>query len=175
MPDPTPHELVDVVDENNTVLYQTAKSDAHAKGLLHRTVIAELKNSRGEWIMVKQAADRQDAGRWVSPMGGHVVAGETEEEAMKREVLEEMGLADFNYHYVGKGISRRTVLGHDENHYFILYETFSDVEPHISNESVGYKNFTEAELKRMLKERPEEFGGAFHFVVKTFYPGLLLD
>jgi isopentenyl-diphosphate delta-isomerase len=175
MPDPTPHEMVDVVDEENTVLYQVTKSEAHTKGLLHRTVIAELKNSCGQWIMVKQAADRQDAGQYVSPMGGHVTAGETEEEAMTREVLEEMGLTDFKYRYVGKAIYRRTVLGRDEHHYFILFETFSDAEPHISHESVGYKSFTEEELKRTLKERPEEFGAAFHFVVKAFYPALLLD
>lgn len=167
--------MVDIVDENNAILYQTTKSEAHKKGLLHRTVIAELKNSRGEWILVQQAADRQDAGQLVSPMGGHAIAGETEENAMKREVLEEMGLTDFKYHYVGKTIFRRTVLGRDENHYFILFETFTDVEPSISHESVGYKSFTEEELKRALKERPAEFGAAFHFVVKEFYPKLLLD
>lgn len=167
-------KMVDVVDENNIVLYQTTKSEAHAKGLLHRTVIAELKNSRGEWILVRQAADRQDAGQFVSPMGGHVTAGETEEEGMKREVLEEMGLFDFEYRYISKVIFHRNVLGRNENHYFILFETFSDVEPSISHESVGYKNFTEDELKRALKERPQEFGAAFHFVVKAFYPRLLL-
>lgn len=175
MPDPTPHEMVDIVDENNIVLYQTTKSEAHVKGLLHRTVITELKNSRGEWTLVRQAADRQDAGQFVSPMGGHATAGETEEEGMKREVLEEMGLVDFEYRYVGKKIFRRNILGRDENHYFILFEIFSDAEPHISNESTGYKSFTEDELKRALKERPEEFGAAFHFVVKAFYPRLLLD
>ena len=175
MPDPTPHELVDIITEDDTILYQTTKSEAHTKGLLHRTVTAGLINSRGDWMLVEQAADRQDAGQYVWPMGGHVQADETIEAALKREVLEEMGISDFAYRYVGKTIFRRNILGRDENHYFILYEIFSDDEPRTSHESVGYKTFTTAELNRKLKEHPEIFGGSFHSVVKPFYPKLFAD
>jgi len=94
-------EQVDIVDEECNVLYSTSKADAHAKGFLHRTVIAEIRDSIGNWILVKQAADRQDAGQYVSPVGGHVQAGETEEEALKREALEEVGFTDFEYELIG--------------------------------------------------------------------------
>ena len=72
-------ETVDIVNEQDEIVRQATKIEAHAKGLLHRTVISELINSKGEWVLVKQAADRQDAGQYVSPMGGHVDGGEIEE------------------------------------------------------------------------------------------------
>ncbi len=166
-------EFIDIVDEEDRVLYQVSKVEAHEKGLLHRTVISELINSRGEWISVKQASDRQDPGQYVSPMGGHVVAGETEEEALKREILEELGISEFDYKLVGKGIFRRYVRNRDENHYFILYEAYSDVEPTLNEESVDYKKFTQDDLSREMKRQPKQFGDAFHFVVKRFYPHFL--
>ncbi len=88
-------EIVDVVNENNKVLYQITKTEAHQKGLLHRTVIAEIKDTKGRWTLVKQASDRQDAGQYVSPVGGHARAGETEEETLKRGAFEEAGLKNF--------------------------------------------------------------------------------
>jgi hypothetical protein len=88
----TPNEPVDIVDDNNRVLYLSTKSKAHQQGLLHRTIISELIDPDGNWILVKQAADKQDPGQFVSPVGGHIRAGESEIEALKREAEEEVGL-----------------------------------------------------------------------------------
>ena len=117
-------EMVDVVDENNKVLYSVSKAKAHQEGLLHRTVIAEVRDSKGNFILVKQAPDRQDPGQYVSPVGGHVRAGESEIEALNREATEEIGLgmSDFKYKLIGKFIFNRQVLKRQENHYFIVYE-----------------------------------------------------
>ncbi len=166
-------EMVDVVDEQDEILYKTSKQKTHDLGLLHRTVIGEVKNSKGEWLLVKQASDRQDAGQYVSPVGGHVRSGETEDEALKRETDEEMGLKDFEYTLIGKAIFNRKVLGRLENHYFILYEVISDAEPTLNHESVSYKAFTKGQLKQEIKKHPAMFGDAFYFVLKTFYPELL--
>ena len=85
-------ELVDVVDEQGTVLKIVLKQEAHRQGLLHKTVISEVIDSSGRWLLVKQSGERQDAGQFVSPVGGHVQAGETEVQALKREAEEEVGL-----------------------------------------------------------------------------------
>lgn len=65
----TDNEHVDIVDENDNVLYSTSKKEAHEKGLLHRCVIAEVINSKGEWLLIKQSKTKQEPGKFVSPMG----------------------------------------------------------------------------------------------------------
>lgn len=166
-------EMVDVVDSKNKFLFSVEKQEAHARGLLHRTILAQLINSKGEWILVKQASDRQDAGQYVAPVGGHIRAGESEVEALYRETFEELGLKDFTYKFVGRGIFDRHVLKRHENHYFILYEIYSDKKLKLGQEAESYRVFTKDEIKQLLKDKPQIFGKAFHFGVKTFYPNLL--
>jgi isopentenyl-diphosphate delta-isomerase len=165
-----PAEQVDLVTNEDKVIGNISKEEAHQKGLLHRTVIAEVIASDGSWTLVKQSADRQDPGQFVSPIGGHVRSGETEEEALKREAEEEYGLTgDYEFHLVGKKIFNRQVNGHEENHYFILFEIYDDRDPVLNEESVDSASFTREELDRQVKENPEKFGAAFHFVFNSFY------
>lgn len=165
-------EFLDIVDENCQVLYQATKTEAHQKGLLHQTVIGEVIDSQGRKMLVKQSSTRQDAGQYVSPVGGHVKAGETTDEALKREAMEELGIKGFPYKLVGKAIFQRVVLGRDENHYFIVYEITSDHTPQFNEEADGFEHFTQEQLRQELKENPKKFGGACHFVARTFYPEL---
>ena len=167
------HEVVDIVDQQNAVLYQTTKEEAHAKGLLHRTVIAVIKDSSGKWPLVRQAADRQDAGQFVLPVGGHVQAGETEEAALRRETVEETGLTEFDCRLIGNVIYQRHVLNRDENHYFSLFEIDSDESLVLGDEAVEYRRFSEIEIQQILLTNPEIFGDSFHFHVQEFYPRLL--
>lgn len=171
----TQTEYVDVIDEKGHVTGSCPKEEAHQKGHLHYTVISEIKTAKGEWILVKQASDRQDAGQFVSPVGGHVRAGESLEDALRREAQEEVGLTNFKFSYIGQGIFNRTVLGRIENHLFVLYEIYSDETPKLNNESVGFERFSTKDLKEELKNNSEKFGDAFHFVVKRFFPQLQSD
>ena len=165
-------EEVDIVDKDDSIIGKTTKKEAHEKGLLHRCVVSQVKDSRGRWLFVKQASDRQDAGQYVSPVGGHVAAGETNEDALKREAFEELGLKNFKYKYLGKGIFNRLVIERQENHYFILYEIYSDTTPTLNHESESYVYFTNDELKKEFKKHPEHFGETFHFIVEDFFPQL---
>lgn len=162
-------ELVDIINEQNEVLYQTSKDEAHQKGLLHRCIIAEVIDSQGNWTLVKQASDRQDAGQFVSPVGGHIKAGENETEALAREALEEMGLTSFTSKYIGKAILNREVIGRKENHLFILYEISTDQAPTLNHESVSFEKFSLDQIKKEIRSNPAKFGQAFHFVFERFY------
>lgn len=167
-------EYVDIVNEEGKIMSSTTKDKAHEQGLLHTTVISEVINSKGEWLLVKQASDRQDAGQFVSPIGGHVKSGESLEDALRREALEEVGLKDFKFEFVGKGIFNREVLGRKENHYFIMYKIFSDEEPNLNNESVSCERFTFERIKEERETNPQKFGDAFHFVWKRFFSDIHL-
>ncbi len=167
-----PSEKVDIVDKNLKFLYKTSKENAHKKGLLHKTAIAQVINSKGKYLLTKQAGDRQDAGQYVSPVGGHVRSDESDVNALKREAMEEIGISSFKHRYLGKGIFHRQILGRDENHYFITYEIISNQRPKINHESVGYKWFTKAELKRELEKNINIFGAALLACPEEMYSGI---
>ena len=168
-----PLELVDVVNEKDEVVGQTTKQEAHIKGLLHRCVIALVINSNGEYVLVKQSSTRQDAGQFVGPVGGHVGSGESYEDALKREAEEEIGFKEFDYTYIGDLIFNRETLGRKENHFFKLYEIYSNEPFLLGDEAVDYKAFSEEELKRIIKEERQLIGDALHFQFEILYKHLL--
>ena len=167
-------EIVDVVDDNLNILYQVSKTEAHEKGLLHKCVIAEIIDSKGKIMLIKPYSYKQDAGQYISPVGGHIIAGETDEDALKREVKEEVGISNFTYKLKGKAIFDRHVLGRYENHYFIVYELFTDEKPRLGDEAEFYKYFTKTNLKKEIKNNKNDFGAAYFFVVNNFYKDLLI-
>lgn len=165
-------EKVDIIDEDLKVLYPMDKKTAHDRGLLHATIISEVINSKGQWLLVRQAGHKQDPGRFVSPVGGHVSSGETFENALKREAAEEIGFKNFRFKFIGRKIYRRKWEIGMENHYFIVYEIYSDGKPVLNDESVEYKRFSVSEIKDLLRKNPDFFGKAFHFVADNFYKSL---
>ncbi|MBI2011918.1 NUDIX domain-containing protein [Candidatus Daviesbacteria bacterium] len=162
-------EEIDIVDELGNILYSISKIEAHKKGLLHKTVIAEVIDSKGNIYLVKQSSDRQDAGQYVSPVGGHVKKGETEEEALVREVLEEIGLTDFEYELLGREIFNREVLGRIENHFFIVFKITTDKEFILGDEADDFEKFNKEQLIKEVMINPKKFGNVFHFVFEKFY------
>ena len=166
-------ELVDIVDENGAVLRQAGKVDAHRHGWLHKTVIGYLRDSSGGWRLVRQAADRQDAGQLVGPVGGHAQAGEDEIAALLREAEEEIGTRNITFKRVGQARFHRQVIGRDENHLFVVFEIDTDDPLALNHESVAIESFSDDELKAALAGSPASFGDAFYFVLEAFYPHLL--
>lgn len=162
-------EIVDIINEQDAVLRQASKDDAHQQGLLHRCIIAEVIDSHGNWTLVKQASDRQDAGQYVSPVGGHIRTKESEADALRRETLEEMGITTYTSKFIGKAILNREVIGRKENHLFILYEIYTDQPPTLNHESVSFAKFSFDQIKKEIQSNPTKFGQAFHFVMEKFY------
>ena len=164
--------MVDIVDEHGSVQRQSLKTEAHKDGSLHKTVIGLLKYG-DDWALVRQASDRQDAGQLVAPVGGHVKAGETDEQALLREAEEEIGTQNIKYSHVGNAIFHRQVIGRDENHLFVVYEISTDDPINLGAESVAIERFSPEAFKDALKNNPGDFGGAHYFVLEQFYPEYL--
>lgn len=167
-------ELVDVIDDKGNIVEVVLKKDAHTRGLLHKGVISQVISSEGKWLLVRQSSDKQDAGQYVSPVGGHVISGESNEEALLREAEEEVGLTgNLNYEYVGQEKYHRQIIGRDENHLLIMYKIYSDIDPILNEESDHFYHLTEEELSLELKNKPEHFGAGFHFIIQRFFPYLV--
>jgi 8-oxo-dGTP pyrophosphatase MutT (NUDIX family) len=167
-------EIVDIIDDSGKVLRQELKTEAHKHGWLHKTVIGYLKYG-DDWALVRQAADRQDAGQLVAPVGGHVTAGESELDALLRESEEEIGTRNITYKHIGDAQFHRQVISRDENHLFIVYEIATDGPINLNEESVAIERFSSADLKQALAEQPKDFGAAYYFVLEHFYPTFLPD
>lgn len=166
-------EVVDVVDPTSAILFQTTKADAHRRGLLHRTVIGEVRDPGGNTVLVRQTADRQDPGLLVSPVGGHVRAGESEEEALLRETDEEIGLTSIRFAPMGRFIFKRRVLQRIENHLFVVFEIYADPGAIVlGSEADSLTVMSRRELSTALRTTPEIFGASFHAVVRCLYGDL---
>ena len=167
-------EMIDVVDSRNLTTGMVSKHAAHRDGLLHRTVIGEVRDHAGNIVLVRQAHDRQDAGKFVVPVGGHVKSGETEEAALMRETFEEIGLSNFKFTFLDRFIYERHVIGRHENHYFIIYQIIADPNKFILGpEAVEHRTFTVSELKNALKNTPEIFGASYFALLGRCFPELL--
>lgn len=165
-------EEVDVVDERGRVLRSVLKTEAHVHGWLHKTVIGCLRRG-DQWFLVRQAADRQDAGQLVNPVGGHVRAGESDIDALLRECEEEIGTRNIEHKEIGRSRFHRQVIGRDENHLFIVYEITTADPITLNHEAESIHGFDEPELRQLILAEPTKFGDAYYFVLEKFYPHFL--
>lgn len=97
-------EIFPIVDENGTVIGSATRGECHSGSkLLHPVVHLHVFNSKGE-IYLQRRPEWKDIqpGKWDTAVGGHVDYGETPEEALRREVREELGITDFIPQFVDK-------------------------------------------------------------------------
>ena len=108
------------------------------EGEYHLSVLGVIQRPDGKYLITKRAADKAWAPGWWEVSGGAAIAGETSEEAVKREILEETGLdvtnAEggflFSYH--------RENPGEGDNYFVDVYKYHMD--------------FTEADIKLQTEE-----------------------
>ena len=87
-------ELWDIYDKDKKPTGRTMKRNDWClkEGEYHLSVLGVIQRPDGKYLITKRAADKAWAPGWWEVSGGAAIAGETSEEAVKREILEETGL-----------------------------------------------------------------------------------
>lgn len=87
-------ELFIVVDDQDHILgYRTRFDCHHDRSLIHRTAGVVVFDSTGRLLLQKRSVVKDlNPGIWGISTAGHVMKGETYEEAARREMSEEIGI-----------------------------------------------------------------------------------
>ena len=97
-------EIFPIVDESGTVTGAATRGECHSGSrLLHPVVHLHVFDSKGA-VYLQRRPDWKDIqpGKWDTAVGGHIDYGETPEEALRREVREELGITGFTPAFVDK-------------------------------------------------------------------------
>lgn len=91
----TPEEILDLVDENDVVIGQVPKSQAHQNPkLLHREIAVLIYDGLGRILFQKRNKQKRVfPGYWTVSCVGHVPSKMDPEDAARKEMMEELGLA----------------------------------------------------------------------------------
>ncbi len=99
-------EYIEIVNDKGEIIGKELRSKVHGNpSLIHRVTHVLVFNPKGELLLQKRSKNKDVApGKWDTSVGGHVNAGETIEEAVIREMEEELGIKgimpEFVYSYI---------------------------------------------------------------------------
>ncbi len=148
-----------LVDKKDNKIGLAEKMEAHRKGLLHRAVSIFIINSQGEWLLQQRAMTKYHSrGLWTNAACSHPFDNETNLNAAKRRLIEEMGInAELTeiFSFVYRAELDNNLIEHELDHVFI---GFSDNLPKINKDEVmDYKYVDFDKLNEDVKKNPEKY------------------
>jgi isopentenyldiphosphate isomerase len=128
-------EIFPIVDDEGNTIGEAPRSVCHdgKSMLLHPVVHLHLFNSSNEMFLQKRSKNKDvQPGKWDTSVGGHVAPGELVENALKREVEEEIGITVFIPTFIGKYIWKSSI----ERELVHVFTTISDDKPVIDPDEI---------------------------------------
>jgi isopentenyl-diphosphate delta-isomerase type 1 len=125
-----PHELLDIVDNNDVVIGQATRGECHANtALVHRAAHVLVFNRSGELLLQKRSAAKDiQPDKWDTSVGGHLALGESYLAAAYREMAEELGLTGLPLTYLYRSFIRNQVESENVRTYLAITDADIDFD-----------------------------------------------
>jgi isopentenyldiphosphate isomerase len=122
-------ELLDIVNNNDDVIDQQLRSHVYAQGISHfRVINAFLINDQGYvWIPRRSSQKKLFPSCLDASVGGHVMSGETYQQAFERELQEELNIEATQVTH--KLIAKLTPHEHGVSAFMHVYTITTNIAP----------------------------------------------
>lgn len=153
---------IDIVNEKDEVIGKELKSKKLEKGFISRVVAVYLFDSENKFLMCKRASHKDDAADlWDLAVCGNVESGENYEEAMKRELEEELDI-DCKLEMLGKFYEEvEATKGGILKVFCGAFLGFFDETPKLNHELSEFRKMSFDEIEAELTATPEKFCHGF--------------
>ena len=168
-------ENVILVDEQDNQLGLMPKMEAHEKAVLHRAFSVFIFNSKGELMLQQRAAHKYHSPLlWTNTCCSHQRNGESNIEAGKRRLVEEMGF-ETNlkevFSFVYKAPFDNGLTEHELDH--VMVGNFDGL-PEINHEEVAsFKWMSLDAIKEDIELHPNLYTAWFKIIFKESYLKLI--
>ena len=168
-------ERVILVDIHDNPIGEMEKLKAHVEAKLHRAFSVFIFNTKGELLLQQRALDKYHSpGLWTNTCCSHQRAGETNIEAGKRRLFEEMGFAcelKEVFWFIYRADFDNGLTEHELDHVMIGQY---DLSPEINPEEVAaYKWMTLEDVKSDMESNPEKYTAWFKIIFKEYHQRLV--
>lgn len=164
-----------LVDAEDNPIGLMPKMEAHEKALLHRAFSVFVMNDKGEIMLQQRAADKYHSPLlWTNTCCSHQRDGETNLEAGKRRLMEEMGFeTDLKevFSFIYKAPFDNGLTEHELDHVMIGH--FNDA-PKINPEEVAdWKWMLPLDIKEDIGLNANRYTAWFKIIFERFYDFLM--
>lgn len=163
-------ENVLLVDEKDQLIGKMEKIEAHEKGLLHRAFSVFVYNDQNELLLQKRAESKYHTpGLWTNTCCSHQRENESNIEAGKRRLQEEMGFTtdlENQFSFIYKAPFSNGLTEHEYDHILIGYY---NGQPKPNPEEVAdWKWMSLDEIEKDLHQHPDRYTAWFKILFEKY-------
>jgi len=148
------------------------KYEAHEKGLLHRAFSVFLFNDQDELLLQQRALSKYHCGGlWTNSCCSHQRLGETNVEAAKRRLMEELGITAMDlqdtFSFVYKAQFDNGLTEHEFD--YVLFGKFNGTPEFNEEEVAETKYLNRQEIQDAIQQAPQQFTPWFKLIYERAF------